>query len=1118
MKSKQRFTRCALTAAVSAVLSAAVLLPTATMAQEQEQESSKQTTSINIQSQPIGDALSELAQQLGLQITLYSSVVSGINSKHLVGNFSSNDEALDQMLAGTGLVYRYLDDQTVMVSRKEEEKATEVEQESIEEVEEVVVTGSRVARNPAELAGQLLVFGDEQIKASGATTLERFLRRLPQNVNGDSEFAASSLNGAFNMSGASTANLRGLGSQATLILVDGHRMGHDGFLGGVTDISSIPLSRVERIEVLLDGASAVYGADAVGGVINVITKKDYQGVIASMEYEEPHEGGFHEWRFDLDGGISWDSGSFQASFSHSEHSGLALTDREHLSLSDPNGLKDINASVAPAPGPQGAAVGENGRFGTEFQGRQQPLFYTNAGDNITLAEYAALDPADQAMYSAVGEVNFPEGFTSGSDLNELGVITFDEDGRAQLIDYSASGNGLADAGRLALPIRESNIIGLSLTQDLSEDTTLRASVSYENRDVQSGGSALSLSDAEVHAGNPYNPFGTKFNYTKQIQGLEPGFREGDVDRLHFNFNLDGKLGSSWDWKVSGSHSNSSTDAEIPTKLDTESIQDGLNSDGGASFVWVWSAAAPAPDGCTLLRDFGWARRFECPAVTPIDPFADFSAEQYLLPSEVATSENKNTTISGMVDGTLFSLPAGDARFSFGVEWHRLELSSASAFNIAPADLQTDSVVQTEDYEADISRDQQAFFVEGLVPLVGEDMGLPAVQSLNLSLSGRYDSYGNVNVNRNLTISGEDESLLSEMENQVRDPGADSTWGLGLIWTLNDQARIKLNKQTAFVAPQLNQLINVTNPFLPGFLGLDDPARPWLFVTATNVQKTGGGNSELKPETSRSLSAGLELTPDFLPGLTANITWHETQYNDKISRFNVLSLDPFGYVPSNITILDMPEDTTNIFDVRSAATFLIDDRWTNLSAQEHQGIDYRVRYEWSGDYGDFFVDANVAHTRKNWVQKTATDAGIDNVGVSTRAEQGVMPEYAGNLQFSWSYRGLTSSLDVNYTSDIEYQVWSGDALNKRTVLEYPTTANLTLSYDVEGGDLFKAPEWMSGSVLTLGVQNLTDDFSASTQTQYLVGTDEVLYQSSGTGSAQTSLGRGRVFRLNIRKEF
>ena len=108
------------------------------------------------------------------------------------------------------------------------------------EIEEIVVTGSRIARTPGELAGNLVVLGEEFIEATGEATLERVMRQLPQNLNSTSEQIFSDLNGVDNFTGASTVNLRGLGSESTLILIDGKRIGYNGFLGGVTDISKIP--------------------------------------------------------------------------------------------------------------------------------------------------------------------------------------------------------------------------------------------------------------------------------------------------------------------------------------------------------------------------------------------------------------------------------------------------------------------------------------------------------------------------------------------------------------------------------------------------------------------------------------------------------------------------------------------------------------------------------------------------------------------------------------------------------------------------------------------------------------------------------------------------------------
>ena len=154
------------------------------------------------------------------------------------------------LLAATGVTWAQEEDET----DSDEEEESEI---PAEEIDEIVVTGSRLVQNPGEVAGQLVVLDAQDILASGEVTLERVLRQLPQNLNPTTEQFGSNLNNVSNFTGGSTVNLRGLGSESTLILVDGKRIGYNGILGGVTDVSSIPLSMVERIEIVLDGASAI---------------------------------------------------------------------------------------------------------------------------------------------------------------------------------------------------------------------------------------------------------------------------------------------------------------------------------------------------------------------------------------------------------------------------------------------------------------------------------------------------------------------------------------------------------------------------------------------------------------------------------------------------------------------------------------------------------------------------------------------------------------------------------------------------------------------------------------------------------------------------------------------
>ena len=164
-------------------------------------------------------------------------------------------------------------------------------QEETPGVEEIVVTGSRIRRTD-EGALPVQTITQEQIQRSGATSPEQFLQTLSVAVQGNTNAVTASGSGVTS-GGVSSASLRGLGSQRTLVLMNGRRLSGGGTITDSTsvDVNSIPLAAVERVEVLKDGASAVYGSDAIAGVINFILRRDYQGAEVTANYGDTSDGG-----------------------------------------------------------------------------------------------------------------------------------------------------------------------------------------------------------------------------------------------------------------------------------------------------------------------------------------------------------------------------------------------------------------------------------------------------------------------------------------------------------------------------------------------------------------------------------------------------------------------------------------------------------------------------------------------------------------------------------------------------------------------------------------------------------------------------------------------------------
>lgn len=293
----------------------------------------------------LDEALIQWGAQSGVQVMMDTNTVAREKAPGVRGAFRAED-ALAALLTGSGLSYR-VSDSTVTVIRAAKAEATphsfrtaeaqtpagqgasedagaqsggtlsppsgdaqsENEKQKPGVLEDVVVTGTHIRGVPP--SSPVITIDRDQIDRSGYTAIGDVIRSLPQNFSGgNSPQAAIGLApGEDNSSGSggSAPNLRGLGSGSTLTLINGHRLAQDAF-GGAVDITGVPLDAVERVEVLTDGASATYGADAVAGVVNIITKKNYNGAQTTATVSGASDGGGSETRFSQLAGKAWSGG------------------------------------------------------------------------------------------------------------------------------------------------------------------------------------------------------------------------------------------------------------------------------------------------------------------------------------------------------------------------------------------------------------------------------------------------------------------------------------------------------------------------------------------------------------------------------------------------------------------------------------------------------------------------------------------------------------------------------------------------------------------------------------------------------------------------------------------
>ena len=321
-----------------------------------------------IEPKRIDAALKEFAEQTGLQVLVLSEHAGDIVAPRVAGRLTDS-EALSRLLRDTGLVYEKIDDRTIAVrpaaaakfektsysaspspSRFKVAQAEPVSDQdgmndsqlrgtddnarsaSVQKLEEVVVTGSHI-RGVQNLSSPVISFDRKDIEASGYATTQQLLSSLPQNLNNSSDMTFGGDNGGvYDIYGlGSGVNLRGLGSDATLVLLNGRRLAAAG-IGNYVDVSLIPLGAIERVDVLTDGASAIYGSDAVGGVVNLILRKDFEGAETRLRYGTVTQGNHDELQAGQSIGHAWDSGRALVSYEYYERTKLDATDRSFTPL------------------------------------------------------------------------------------------------------------------------------------------------------------------------------------------------------------------------------------------------------------------------------------------------------------------------------------------------------------------------------------------------------------------------------------------------------------------------------------------------------------------------------------------------------------------------------------------------------------------------------------------------------------------------------------------------------------------------------------------------------------------------------------------------------------------
>ncbi|MDP9085246.1 MAG: TonB-dependent receptor [Pseudomonadota bacterium] len=283
--------------------------------------------SFSLPAMPLGDALRAVARATGQNLIVDDTLLAGRVAPPLVGTYGAQ-QAVSVLLSGTSLRQRTIDGTILVVgpSRSDQGAAVKAPATAASDNDVIIVTGTNV--RGAQPTSPVITITRREIDQAAPSSVEELMRKLPQNVSsgvGQENFAVTGAGADITDHGAGI-NLRGLGQRATLTLVNGRRLAPSGS-GSFVDVSLIPISAVERIEIVTDGASAIYGSDAVGGVVNLILRKDFTGLETLTQAGTSTRGGGDALLLGATGGAQWTGGHALLSYEYRREDEITAGDR-----------------------------------------------------------------------------------------------------------------------------------------------------------------------------------------------------------------------------------------------------------------------------------------------------------------------------------------------------------------------------------------------------------------------------------------------------------------------------------------------------------------------------------------------------------------------------------------------------------------------------------------------------------------------------------------------------------------------------------------------------------------------------------------------------------------------
>lgn len=855
--------------------------------------------------------------------------------------------------------------------------AQEQQPSSLQRIE---VTGSRIRQVDLETAQPVQVLTAEQIQKSGLVTLGDIINSL--SSTGTPAFSKGAvLNAASREQGGQFVNLRDLGAQRLLVLVGGKRW--TTTVAGYTDMSTIPSSMIERIEVLKDGASSIYGSDAIAGVVNVILKKSMEGGQASAYYGQNELGDGKTTDYALTYGAGNGKASLMFGLAHSRQGEAWAKDRPATAFTYGPAHYADNLGTGPwgRITPVGPTGGSNADRKTGGWNRYLNHTGSYSGDG---AGANSRDPANYHDYTG-----------AETDVyNATDQMMFQQPSRL---------TSIFTKGSLDLP----RSMRLTTTAMYAERFSARATAGYPLTST-----AQSKFPVYIDKDSYYNPYGNQVAGAGKGQDLWFARRTIDVPRvtdntnqtLHIDAVLEGELnllGRTWNWSLGYNHSAITGSVVSTGNLNLVNLKKALGPSFRNDAGVVQCGARDKP--VALTECVPWDILSGPPAATP-------DALKYVMSVGQATYGSKVDSATADITGELFTLPAGAVGMAAGLE-RRIVSGYDRPGQFEQSGMSTDLAGNATSGKYTV----REAYLEFNVPLL---KGVPLADLLSVGAATRYSDYSSFGSTTNSKGSIQwrpikDLLARATYAQGFRAPTLSDTFGGGSqtfdtyldpcdseFGAAKTDAAVKARCAAAGVPANFRQLNQAGNKI--SSTGGGPTPVPFM---------SGFGNSGITPERATTRTAGLVYSPSWLSGFSAALDWYDIRITNRIAAVTANQTAQFCYINN---------DPAYCAKITRGATGQIVNLLrgnVNLGETQTKGLDLSLSYRFPRtSFGQFSARSESTWVKSFRTKPTATADWIEYAGEWGYAR------LKANLGLDWGLGNWSATFASRYYSGVRDRCW------------------------------------------------------------------------------------------------